>query len=235
LHAFLEVPSHQQPLTPAALPPVPPHPPPLPPAPRASSLAPPPSCMDVARRVVARWRAFVAVPKTWPVLDKRLQEGGGEEGCLEGCPEAEADAAVAAAATQPFSASPLADVAVARRVVARWRAFVAARTPCPLLDLLERLPDLFVQEILSQLDPTDRALVAQVGRPWLAAVAGSGLPRAGKSVVVPLNFKAFCTSAKRLAWAKDNGCPWVEKTCAGFLLVHFSGQPEPFVGTALTH
>ena len=38
-------------------------------------------------------------------------------------------------------------VAVARRVVARWRALVAQRAACPLLDLLEDCPDLFAQEV----------------------------------------------------------------------------------------
>jgi len=38
-------------------------------------------------------------------------------------------------------------VFIARHVVARWRAFVAQRTACPLLDLLEDCPDLFVQEV----------------------------------------------------------------------------------------
>jgi hypothetical protein len=49
---------------------------------------------------------------------------------------------------------------------------------------------------------------AQVGRPWLAAVLASGLPRLPKGVTVRLRLKEFCTSAERLAWAKANGCPW---------------------------
>jgi len=77
----------------------------------------------------------------------------------------------------------------ARRVVARWKAFVAERKACPLLDpepplldLVERHPDLFGAEVLNRLDPADLTVLAQVGRPWLAAVVASGLPRAGKRV-----------------------------------------------------
>ena len=43
----------------------------------------------------------------------------------------------------------------------------------PLLDLLQKFPDLFVKEVLERLDPTDRTMLAQVGRPWLAAVLAS--------------------------------------------------------------
>ena len=82
-----------------------------------------------------------------------------------------AAAAVAALAPNP------AEAIVARRVVARWRAFVAQRKVCPLLDLLETFPELFMKEVLEQLDPMDRTMLAQVGRPWLAAVLASGLPR----------------------------------------------------------
>jgi len=38
-------------------------------------------------------------------------------------------------------------VIVSRRVLARWRAFVAQRAACLLLDLLENCPDLFAQEV----------------------------------------------------------------------------------------
>jgi len=44
----------------------------------------------------------------------------------------------------------------------------------PLLALLESLPDFFVKEVLGRLDPTDRAVLAQVGWPWLAAVVRAG-------------------------------------------------------------
>ena len=74
-----------------------------------------------------------------------LQEGGRGEAW-------EADAAAAAA---PLAATPLADVDVARRVVGRWRAFVAERKGVLLLRLLV-LPDLFEHEVLKRLDPTAR-------------------------------------------------------------------------------
>ena len=69
-------------------------------------------------------------------------------------------------------------------------------------------------EVLSRLDPADRAVVAQVGRPWLAAVLASGLPRAGKTEGDPLKITQFVGSVGRLAWTKANGCPWVARTCA---------------------
>jgi hypothetical protein len=62
--------------------------------------------------------------------------------------------------------------------------------------------------VLERLDPTDLTMLAQVGRPWLAAVLASGLPRLPKGVTVRLQLSDFCTSAERLAWAKVNGCPW---------------------------
>jgi hypothetical protein len=64
--------------------------------------------------------------------------------------------------------------------------------PSPLLgDFLEKLPEVFAAEILQRLDPADRAVVAQIGPPWLAAVVASGLPRAGKTEGVPLKIKDF--------------------------------------------
>jgi len=104
------------------------------------------------------------------------------------------EAGTAAAGARPLPARPLAarplaesllarttpaDTGVARRVVARWRAFVAERKGLMLLRLLA-LPDLFQQEVLKRLDPMDRTMVAQVGRPWPAAVLASGFPRLPK-------------------------------------------------------
>ena len=146
------------------------------------------------------------------VLDTMLQEGGGEEaeeaGAAASSSAAAAAVAVAAAAAAPLTMPFPADVTLARHVVARWRAFVAARKACPLLDLLQRFPDVFKKEVLERLDPTDRTMVAQVGRPWLAAVLASGLPRLPNGVRVRLRLREFCTSVERLAWAKANGCPW---------------------------
>jgi len=92
----------------------------------------------------------------------------------------------------------------------------------PLVDLLERFPDLFKQKVLQHLDPIDRTFLAQAGGACRAAVAASDLPRAGtkhrlpgRSVwIVYHQLWSFCTSVERLAWAKDNGCLWDEMTCA---------------------
>ena len=93
--------------------------------------------------------------------------------------------------------------------------------PPPLIDLLERFPDLFAQKV-QHLDPIDRTFLAQAGGACRAAVTASDLPRArtrvevlGKSVwVVTHQLREFVGSMERLAWAKNNGCPWVARTCA---------------------
>jgi len=101
----------------------------------------------------------------------------------------------------------------------------------PLLDLLERFPDLFAQNVLAYLAPIDRTFLAQTGGACRAAVAASNLPRAGTRRVEVLGrtrattrrvvlwvvthkVREFCTSVERLAWAKASGCPWVARTCA---------------------
>jgi hypothetical protein len=92
----------------------------------------------------------------------------------------------------------------------------------PLVDLLERFPDVFAQKVLQHLDPIDRTFLAQAGSACRAAVAASDLPRAGTSRVVlgkrrwvaTHQISDLCTSVERLAWAKANGCYWIELTCA---------------------
>ena len=103
----------------------------------------------------------------WSELNTLLQEGGREE-------VDEADAAAATA--RALAATPSTEADIMRRVVARWRAFMAERKGALLLRLLEELPDLFVEEVLRRLDPCSLTLLAQVGRPWLAAVLASGWP-----------------------------------------------------------
>ena len=125
----------------------------------------------------------------------------------------EADAVATTAAARPLTATRRADVYVARRVVARWRAFVAERKGVLLFRLLDRQRDLFF-EVLQRLDPTARTMLSQVGRPWLAAVLASGLWRAGKTEGVPLKLEEFCGSIGQLAWARANGCPCVRRTCS---------------------
>jgi hypothetical protein len=81
--------------------------------------------------------------------------------------------------------------------------------PSALLEpLLEEWRDVLVKHVLARLDPTDCALLAQVGKPWLAVVVANNLPRAGQGGAVPLKIADFIGSVERLAWAKDNGCPW---------------------------
>jgi hypothetical protein len=92
----------------------------------------------------------------------------------------------------------------------------------PLLDLVERFPDLFEREVLRRLRPIDRTFLAQAGRACWAVVAASDLPRAGTRAevlrrsewVVRHRLVAFVGSVERLAWAKASGCPWVARTCA---------------------
>jgi len=92
----------------------------------------------------------------------------------------------------------------------------------PLLDLLQRFPDLFEKYVLEHLDPTARAELAPAGSAFLAMVyPGSifafGVPRAQTTGLglVRRVFKLvdFLGSAERLAWAKANGCPWDSHTC----------------------
>ena len=96
--------------------------------------------------------------------------------------------------------------------------------PSPLLGgLLEKLPEVLEAEVLSRLDPTDVAMFARVGPASRAAVVASGLPRAGTSRgALLLNVQDFVWSVERLAWARDNGCPWNAGTTA---LAARSGNP----------
>ena len=92
-----------------------------------------------------------------------------------------------------------------------------------LAPLLEEWSDVLVKHVLARLDPTDCAMLARVAKPWLAVVLANNLPRAGKGGAVRLKLVNFCGSVTRLAWARDNGCPWAAGTCAR---VAQSGQLE---------
>jgi hypothetical protein len=91
----------------------------------------------------------------------------------------------------------------------------------PLLELLERFPDLFLKEVLERLDPTTRAPLAGAGSAFLEVVFPRsifpfGLPTrayitGGEARVFKLG--DFLGSAERLAWARANGCPWNRRTC----------------------
>ena len=108
-------------------------------------------------------------------------------------------------------------LAVARRVVARWRALVAERKGGLLRRLLQELPEVFFEEVLNKrLDPTDRTMIAQMGRPWLAAVLASRHLRLPRGLTVRLRLREFCTSVERLAWAKAKGCSWELQGWGGF-------------------
>ena len=82
-----------------------------------------------------------------------------------------------------------------------------------LTPLLEEWNEVLVKHVLERLDPTDCAMLARVGKPWLAVLVANSLPRAGNGGAVRLALKHFCGSVKWLAWAKDNGCPWDYRTC----------------------
>ena len=89
-----------------------------------------------------------------------------------------------------------------------------AAAPSELLGPLLEWPEL-MEQVLAQLDPTDCALLAQVGKPLMTVVLANNLPRAGKGGLAALQLKSFVGSVERLAWAKRNGCPWFSKrTCA---------------------
>jgi hypothetical protein len=103
-----------------------------------------------------------------------------------------------------------------------------------LVPLLEQWRDVLVTHVLSRLD----AMLARVGKPWLAVVVDNDLPRAGSggtkttttttttptttitttistvTTAVPLGVSNFVGSVARLAWAKENGCDWTVRTCA---------------------
>ena len=86
----------------------------------------------------------------------------------------------------------------------------------PLLDLLQRFPDLFHKEVLERLDPTARASLAGAGSAFLdvvfpRSVFPFGLPTHAETTggaVRVFKLVDFVGTAERLAWAKANGCPW---------------------------
>jgi hypothetical protein len=87
-------------------------------------------------------------------------------------------------------------------------AAVLAESPL-LGPLLEEWSDVFDAKVLPLLDPTTRALLGRCGQACRDAVLRSPkLPCAGRTAGVKLKVKEFVGSVSRLAWAKDNGCPW---------------------------
>ena len=109
-------------------------------------------------------------------------------------------------------------------LLGRLREWGLITYPSPLLGgLLEKLPEvLAADEVLPRLGPVNLAVVGRVGVASWAAVVACGLPRAGASEL-PLKIPEFCLSVERLAWAKDNGCPWNART---FALATCSGRVQ---------
>ena len=103
----------------------------------------------------------------------------------------------------------------------------------PLLGrLLDEWPDLFEAEVLPRMDPTTRAVLAQVARAGRDAVRlPPDLACAGRTVGVRLKLAEFVGSAGRLAWAKAHGCLWEARTCE--LVV--AGELEDALMWALEH
>ena len=68
--------------------------------------------------------------------------------------------------------------------------------------------------MLPLLDPITLAVFGRVGQACRDAVMRSPeLPCAGRTVGVKFRVEEFVESVKLLAWAKDNGCPWDDRTC----------------------
>jgi len=167
-----------------------------------------PPAVDVAQRVVAWWRAFMAERKEMLLLPLRLlrtlsnQFHSSAMGNVLGI-------GVPSSGAGGYGAHDRHELLQRRDLLVRLHPPVCpAPSRPPLLALLEDLPYLFEKEVLERLDPVDRTMLEQVWRPWLAAVLTSGLPRLPKGVWVRLRLREFCTSAERLAWARANRCPW---------------------------
>ena len=75
------------------------------------------------------------------------------------------------------------------------------------------LPDRLLGRLSGEL-----SLFARVGRGEKPAVAASVLPQAGSEEDVELTLLDFVGSIQMLKWAKEEGCPWNERTCATIAL-----------------
>jgi len=95
-----------------------------------------------------------------------------------------------------------------------------------LAPLLEYLPDLFQQEVLRRLGPTDLASLAGAGRGCAAAVAATALmqwakraKRTAPGYLLRLCVQSACSHAARcgnrevLEWLHNTGCSWDTITC----------------------
>ena len=164
----------------------------------AGDLAPPPSSDAprlapsaaagggaIAFELVVQWEDDEEVTHLHAETNAEIQEAYHLNPLLQEGASVEVDkSGVAAAAARHFEARFPRDVYVARRVVARWRAFVAERKGVLLLRLPEELPDLlFVPPLLDLVERhPDLLFVPPPPRPGRTAprpLCGGGAAAAG--------------------------------------------------------
>ena len=113
--------------------------------------------------------------------------GGGGSGGGSGCGAGNAVSGRAAAVGEHPSAGP-----------SEESDHADADAPSELLGpLLEEWREVLVKHVLAGLNATDCALLARVGRPWLAVVLAHKLPRAGKDGAVALKISRLASDILR--------------------------------------
>jgi len=169
----------------------------------AASAAEPSADRPLARLSVGLTSLMGEVDVPEDELVDKLRAGLSRVLASEARPAFHADVALALAGLATRPEAQILDWLRERRLI------TSPDPPSPLLcRLLQEVPLLFHAEVLRRLGPTALTMLSQVGRPWLATVLASGLPRLPKGVTVRLWLWEFCTSVERLAWAKANGCRW---------------------------
>ena len=86
-------------------------------------------------------------------------------------------------------------------------------TSSMLTRLVHEGPPEMLRHVLDKLPPEDRAMLSRADRACRASVEASGLSLAGVESK-PFLGEAFTATVERLRWARANGCPWDESTCA---------------------
>ena len=81
-----------------------------------------------------------------------------------------------------------------------------------LMGLVIDARDIFTTLVLPKLDTVERMMLARVNKKLLELVVTEGGERATKKEI--LRVPRFVKSVSLLAWARENGCPWDERTCA---------------------
>ena len=72
-----------------------------------------------------------------------------------------------------------------------------------------------LRHVLYNLSPEDRAILSRVDHACRTCVGASGLLVASAGCrSKPFIVEAFTATVERLRWARANGCPWNEQTCA---------------------